>query len=104
VDTGLHALGWTRDRAIAFMSDHTALAPNNIANEVDRYIVGPGQALAYKTGQLELLRLRDEARERLGSAWDIRAFHDTVLGEGPLALPTLRGVVDAWVTATAARA
>ena len=103
VDTGLHALGWTRDQAIAFMVDHTALAPNNIANEVDRYIVGPGQALAYKTGQLELLRLRDEARERLGPAWDIRAFHDTVLGEGPLALPTLRGIVDAWATRAAAR-
>ena len=64
VDTGMHAMGWTRQQAIDFMLEHTALAPNNIANEVDRYIVIPGQALAYKTGQLEILRLRAEARER----------------------------------------
>ena len=96
VDTGMHALGWSRDRAIRFMLDHSALAPNNVANEVDRYIVLPGQALAYKTGQLELLRLRAEARERLGAAFDIRGFHDAVLGSGALALPTLRGVVEAW--------
>ena len=104
VDTGLHAMGWTRRQAIDFMLAHTALAPNNIANEVDRYIVIPGQALAYKTGQLELLRLRAEARERLGHAFDIRAFHDTVLGNGALALPTLRGIVEAWTTRVAAAA
>ena len=98
VDTGMHALGWPRDRAIAFMLAHTALAPNNIANEVDRYIALPGQALAYKTGQLEILRLRVEARERLGAAFDIRGFHDAVLGGGALALPTLRGVVEAWTS------
>ena len=97
VDTGMHALGWPRDRAIAFMHEHTALASDNIANEVDRYIVLPGQALAYKTGQLEILRLRTVARERLGAAFDIRDFHDAVLGSGALPLPTLRGVVDAWV-------
>jgi uncharacterized protein (DUF885 family) len=96
VDTGMHALGWTRDQAVAFMLAHTALAPNNIANEVDRYIAWPGQALAYKIGQLELLRLRDEARTALGAAFDIRAFHDAVLGNGALALPTLRSVVTAW--------
>ena len=67
VDTGMHAMGWTRQQAIDFMLAHTALAPNNIVNEVDRYIVIPGQALAYKVGQLELLRLRAEARERLGA-------------------------------------
>jgi len=98
VDTGMHALGWSRDRAIRFMLDHSALAPNNIGNEVDRYIVLPGQALAYKTGQLELLRLRAETGERLGPAFDIRGFHDTVLGSGALALPTLRGVVEAWAS------
>ena len=97
VDTGMHALGWTRDRAIAFMLEHTALAPDNIANEVDRYIVMPGQALAYKTGQLEILRLRAEARERLGAGFDIRGFHDAVLGNGALALTALRGIVSAWV-------
>ena len=98
VDTGMHALGWTRDRAVQFMLDHTALAPNNIENEVDRYIAWPGQALAYKIGQLELLRLRDEARSTLGPAFDIRAFHDAVLGNGALALPTLRSVVADWAT------
>lgn len=97
VDTGLHALGWPRDRAIEFMREHTALAPNNIANEVDRYIVMPGQALAYKTGQLEMLRLRAEARTALGPAFDIRRFHDTLLGSGALALTALRGIVSAWV-------
>ena len=97
VDTGMHALGWSRDRAIAFMTEHSALAANNIANEIDRYIVWPGQALAYKIGQLELLRLRDAARERLGSRFDIRGFHDAVLGQGALPLPTLGPVIDAWV-------
>ncbi len=102
VDTGMHALGWPRDRAIAFMHEHTALASDNIANEVDRYIVMPGQALAYKTGQLELLRLRAEARERLGPGFDIRGFHDVVLGSGALPLATLRDVVSAWVEDRAA--
>jgi uncharacterized protein (DUF885 family) len=102
VDTGMHALGWSRDAAIEFMTQHTALAANNIANEVDRYIVLPGQALAYKTGQLELLRLRAAARERLGPAFDIRGFHDAVLGEGAIPLATLRTVVEGWAEARAA--
>ncbi len=97
VDTGMHAMGWTRDRAIDFMLEHTALAPNNIVNEVDRYISMPGQALAYKTGQLELLRLRAAARERLGASFDIRTFHDTVLENGAIGLPTLREIVGAWI-------
>jgi uncharacterized protein (DUF885 family) len=102
VDTGMHALGWTRRQAIDFMTDHTALGENNIVNEIDRYIVLPGQALAYKTGQLEMLRLRAEAQAALGPAFDVRAFHDTLLGNGALPLPTLRGVVEAWVARTAA--
>ena len=97
VDTGMHALGWSRDAAIDFMSEHTALAANNIANEVDRYIVLPGQALAYKTGQLELLRLRAAARERLGSVFDIRGFHDAVLGEGAMPLSQLQARIDTWI-------
>jgi uncharacterized protein (DUF885 family) len=97
VDTGMHALGWSRDRAVAFMVEHTALARNNIENEVDRYIVWPGQALAYKVGQLELLRLRAEAEARLGSRFDVRAFHDAVLGNGALPLPTLRALVEDWI-------
>jgi uncharacterized protein (DUF885 family) len=97
VDTGMHALGWSRDQAIRFLHDHTALGDNNIENEVDRYIVWPGQALAYKTGQLEILRLRDMARERLGPRFDIKGFHDAVLGSGAVSLPTLGQLVDTWV-------
>jgi uncharacterized protein (DUF885 family) len=98
VDTGLHALGWSRQRAIDFMLAHSALAENNVVNEVDRYIVWPGQALAYKIGQLEILRLRREARERQGAAFDIRQFHDAVLGEGPLGLASLRERVEEQLT------
>lgn len=94
VDTGMHALGWSRQRAIDFMTEHTALGLNNIANEVDRYIAWPGQALAYKLGQLEILRLRAEARTRQAHRFDIRRFHDVVLGEGALPLPVLRDVVE----------
>jgi uncharacterized protein (DUF885 family) len=102
VDTGMHAMGWTRQEAIDYMLAHTALGENNVVNEVDRYIVIPGQALAYKTGQLELLRLRAWARDRLGRGFDIRAFHDTVLGNGAIGLATLREVVEAWVEASVA--
>jgi uncharacterized protein (DUF885 family) len=94
VDTGIHALGWTRQQAIGFMAEHTALGLNNVENEVDRYITYAGQALAYKVGQLELLRLRAEARERLGSRFDIRRFHDVVLEQGALPLGVLRSVVE----------
>ena len=94
VDTGIHALGWTRQAAIDYLAAHTALGLNNVANEVDRYIAYPGQALAYKVGQLELLRLRAEARARQGDRFDIRRFHDAVLGEGALPLPVLRQVVE----------
>jgi uncharacterized protein (DUF885 family) len=76
------------------MTEHTALGENNIANEVDRYVAYAGQALAYKLGQLELLRLRAEARERQGSAFDIKRFHDAVLSDGALPLPVLRQVVE----------
>jgi uncharacterized protein (DUF885 family) len=102
VDIGLHAMGWSRDEAIRFMTDHTALAENNVVNEVDRYIAWPGQALAYKLGQLEILRLRAAAKERLGPAFDIRAFHAAVLGEGAVGLGTLRLAMDAWLQDPAA--
>ena len=89
VDTGMHALAWSRSAAIEFMTAHTALGLNNIANEVDRYIGWPGQALAYKIGQLEIRRLRSEAEAALGDAFDIRRFHDAVLGHGALPLSVL---------------
>jgi uncharacterized protein (DUF885 family) len=97
VDTGMHALGWTRRQAIEFLQGHSALGENNIANEVDRYIVWPGQALAYKVGQLEITRLRREAETRLGARFDIKQFHDTVLGSGAVSLPVLRKLVADWL-------
>lgn len=97
VDTGMHAMGWTRARAIEFMLANTALAENNIVNEVDRYIAWPGQAIAYKIGQLEIRRLRTEAERRLGSRFDIRAFHDAVLGDGSVSLETLRGRIEGYI-------
>jgi uncharacterized protein (DUF885 family) len=79
------------------MQMHTALGENNIANEVDRYIAWPGQALAYKIGQLEILRLRALAEARLGPRFDITAFHDVVLGSGGVGLATLAGIVEDWL-------
>jgi uncharacterized protein (DUF885 family) len=95
VDTGMHALGWSRTAAIDFMTQHSALAPNNIANEVDRYLGWPGQALAYKIGQLEQRRLRADAEAALGAAFDVRAFHDALLGHGALPLGVMRAAVAA---------
>src|SRR5207248_2000103 len=93
VDSGLHALGWTREQAVEFMRDNTALAELDVQAEVDRYIVYPGQALAYMVGRLEMLRIRAEAELRLGGRFDIRDFHDTVLGHGSLPLSTLYELV-----------
>ena len=97
VDTGLHAGGWSRQRAVQFMLEHTALAPGNVDNEVDRYIVWPGQALAYKVGQLELLALRAEAQHALGSRFDLGRFHDAVLLGGGVTLGVLRRQVEGYV-------
>ncbi len=97
VDTGMHAMGWTRQQAIDFMLENTALAENNIVNEVDRYITWPGQALAYKTGQLEILRLRENAKQRLGEQFKIQEFHDVLLGNGAVPLEALRRLIDEYV-------
>jgi uncharacterized protein (DUF885 family) len=97
VDTGVHHKGWSREQAVAFLVENTPLATNNIDNEVDRYITWPGQALAYKTGQIEILRMRRQAEEALGSDFDIKAFHDVVLGAGAVPLPVLDARVAAWV-------
>ncbi len=96
VDTGIHAMGWSRQRAIDYMIENTVLAPNNIENEVDRYITRPGQALAYKVGQLEILRLREQAKTRLGDKFDIRGFHDAVLAHGAVTMPVLAEQVQSW--------
>jgi uncharacterized protein (DUF885 family) len=97
VDTGLHALGWTRAQAEAFMRAHTALTEVNISNEVDRYIGWPGQALAYKVGQLEIRKVRAEAEAALGRAFDLRVFHNVVLGAGAVTLEVLSARVRAWI-------
>lgn len=96
VDTGVHALGWSRQQAIDYLTENSPQAPNNIENEVDRYIGWPGQALAYKIGQREILRLRAEARRALGPDFDIKGFHDTVLTCGPVPLGVLGDLVRAW--------
>ncbi|GAB2989936.1 DUF885 domain-containing protein [Saccharothrix stipae] len=97
VDTGLHAHGWSRAQAVAYLHENTPLAPVEIENEVDRYIAAPGQALAYMVGRLEIQRVRAAAEEALGERFDIREFHDVVLGGGPLPLAVLDQVVAEWV-------
>ncbi len=93
VDTGIHALGWSRQRAIDYMLEHTGESKTNVVNEVDRYITWPGQALAYKLGQLEIARLRRAEATRLGGGFDIRRFHDAVLAPGAVGLKTLWEIV-----------
>ncbi len=93
VDTGMHQLGWSRDRAVAFLRDNTALSASNIANETDRYIAWPGQATAYMVGRLRIRSLRERSRDRLGPRFDLRAFHDAVLSSGPVPLDTLDELV-----------
>jgi uncharacterized protein (DUF885 family) len=97
VDTGMHALGWSRQQAIDYMIANSPMRASQVVPEIDRYAVTPGQALAYMIGRLEIQRLRREAEERLGGRFDIKAFHDTVLSSGLLPLPVLERVVDRWV-------
>lgn len=99
VDTGLHHRGWTRAQAEAFLLENTPLAPNNVVNEVDRYLTTPGQALAYKVGQLEIRRLRAEAEAALGPSFSLPAFHDRLLGAGALPLPVLADRIEGWIRA-----
>lgn len=96
VDTGLHAKGWSRSRAVAYLRENTPLAALDINSEVDRYIAYPGQALSYMVGRLEIQRIRRAAEARLGADFDIRAFHDVVLCNGMLPLSVLDDVVSAW--------
>jgi prolyl oligopeptidase len=97
VDTGLHYKGWTRQQAIDFFKDNAAKTEHDIVNEIDRYIVMPGQALAYKIGQLKILSLRASAEAALGDDFDVRAFHDALLGAGALPLDILQQRMDAWL-------
>jgi uncharacterized protein (DUF885 family) len=102
VDTGLHALGWSRRQAIEYMVRNSPLREGPVTAEIDRYIAVPGQALAYMLGRLEILRMRAAARARLGDRFDIKAFHDAVLGSGALPLPILGRVVGSWADEVAA--
>ena len=99
VDTGMHSKGWTRQEAIDYMAENSALSMNNITREVDRYITWPGQALAYKMGELKIRELREFAEAELGEDFDIRAFHDTVLENGAVPLSVLDRIVRDWVAA-----
>jgi uncharacterized protein (DUF885 family) len=101
VDTGVHALGWSRERAVRYAVDHVPMPPEFMEAEIDRYIVMPGQALAYLTGKLEIERLREQARRRLGPAFSLPAFHAAVLDHGSLPMPTLARSIDAWLNGQA---
>ena len=97
VDTGIHSMGWTKTQAVAFMKDNTALTDANIDAEVNRYISNPGQALAYKLGELKFRALRHKAEVALGAKFDVRRFHDAVLGQGAVPLDVLDGQIDGWI-------
>jgi len=97
VDTGVHNDRWTREQMVQYFHDHSAIDETTVQSEVDRYIAWPGQALAYKIGQLKILELRERAKKALGDKLDIRAFHDEVLGAGALPLDVLEARIDAWI-------
>ena len=99
IDTGVHSEGWTRDQMVQYFRDHSAIDVPSMQAEVDRYIAWPGQALAYKIGQLKILELRDRAQKALGDKFDIRAFHDQVIDAGALPLDVLEQRIDAWISA-----
>ena len=104
IDTGVHAKHWSRDQMVEYFHKYTAMDEPNIQTEVDRYIAWPGQALAYKLGQLEILKLRDDARQKLGSNFDLKKFHDEVLDKGPLPLDVLHSEVESWIAEQSKRA
>ena len=99
VDTGLHSKNWTREQVVQFFHDHSAIDEVEVQTETDRYIVWPGQALGYKIGQLKILELRERAKKELGDKFDIREFHDEVLGAGALPLDVLEQRIDDWIAA-----
>ncbi len=99
VDTGVHSQHWTRQQMVDYFHEHTAMDDENINTEVDRYIAWPAQALSYKMGQMKILELRERAQKELGPKFDIRAFHDAVLDQGPLPLDLLESKINVWIAA-----
>lgn len=99
VDTGMHSMGWSRQRALDYLASNTALSTHEVRTEIDRYIAWPGQALAYKMGELQIVALRQRARDRLGERFDVRAFHDAVLANGGVTLPVLEQQIDDYIAA-----
>jgi uncharacterized protein (DUF885 family) len=99
VDTGLHAFGWPRQRAVEYLRANTAMNEVEVQQETDRYIENPGQALSYLAGRLEFDRIRAGAERRLGAGFDVSAFHDVVLGTGPVPMAVLDDVVNEWTGA-----
>jgi uncharacterized protein (DUF885 family) len=97
VDTGIHAKGWSRAKAIAYLHDHTALSDREVQTEIDRYISWPGQALAYYLGAMRIENSRTKAQAALGAKFNIRAFHDTVLALGSVPLPVLEAQIDLFI-------
>lgn len=98
VDTGIHAFGWTREKAVAFMAENTALSLHEVNTEIDRYISWPGQALAYKIGELKIRELRKKAEQQLGNQFDIREFHEVILEKGTVTLPLLEERINQYIT------
>ena len=97
VDTGMHRKRWTREQAIDFMLANTGMTQGDVVIEIERYLVSPGQALAYKVGMMKILELRERAKAALGGKFDIREFHDEVLKNGAMPLAVLERVIDAYV-------
>jgi uncharacterized protein (DUF885 family) len=103
IDTGIHRYGWSRSQAIDYLASHTALSQHEVETEVDRYISWPGQALSYMLGELTIRRLRSEAEMTLGPKFDIRAFHDAILGMGAVPLSVLEDQMHAFIREQAAK-
>jgi uncharacterized protein (DUF885 family) len=103
VDTGIHSKGWSREQALKFLHDNTALSEHEIETETDRYISWPGQALSYKLGELKIRELRARAEKALGPTFDLRAFHDAILELGSVPLPLLEQRIDQFIAAQSPR-
>jgi uncharacterized protein (DUF885 family) len=104
IDVGLHAKGWTREQAVNYLADNTALSLHEVNTEINRYISWPGQALAYKMGELKIKELRKRAEDKLQAKFDIREFHDLVLSQGTVTLAILEGMVDKFISDKLAQA